>query len=190
MISKKEQTKKKKPLKEKVCAYSKCNKTFIPQNGWQKTHSWRCAIDYAQEIAAKNKLKVNRKALKEFKDGDIPHLTKVAQQVFNKYIRKRDEHLPCISCNHEGNRQRHASHFRPTGRNHQLRFNEDNCHSSCSICNQHLSGNLVPYRVALIEKIGLDRVEALEANNETKSYAVEELKDIIGTYKQKYKELV
>jgi len=207
-MTKTQQTKKQ--LKEKTCAYSKCDNTFIPHNGWHKACGWRCAIDYQKEVVAKRKLKENRKALKEFKDGDIPHLTKVAQQVFNKYIRKRDEHLPCISCKHKDGltliyneddeleyvptkeatqRQRHAGHFRPTGRNHQLRFNEDNAHSQCSICNNHLSGNLVPYRVALIEKIGLDRVETLEANNETKSYTVDELKEIIETYKAKHKEL-
>jgi len=158
---------KKKQLKEKTCAYSKCENTFIPHNGWHKTCGWRCAIDYQKEIVARRKVKENRKALKEFRDGDIPHLTKIAQQVFNKYIRKRDEHLSCISCKHDGNRQRHASHFRPTGRNHQLRFNEDNCHL----------------------KIGIERVEALETNNETKSYSVEELTNIIAMYKSKYKEL-
>jgi len=187
-MTKTQQTKKKQ-LKEKTCAYSKCDNTFIPHNGWHKTCDWKCAIDYQKEVVAKRKLKENRKALKEFKDGDIPHLTKVAQQVFNKYIRKRDEHLPCISCEHTGQRQRHAGHFRPVGRNHQMRFNEDNAHSQCSICNNHLSGNLVPYRVALIEKIGLDRVETLEANNETKSYTVDELKEIIDAYKQKTREV-
>jgi len=188
MISKAEQTKKKQ-LKEKICVYSKCDNTFIPHNGWHKTCGWRCAVDYQKEVVAKRKLKENRKALKEFKDGDIPHLTNVAQQTFNKYIRKKDEHLPCISCGHNENRQRHAGHFRPVGRNHQMRFNEDNAHSQCSICNNHLSGNLVPYREALIVKIGLDRVEALENDNTTKSYTIEELKKIINTYKVKYKEL-
>jgi len=208
--SKADQTKKKKTLKEKPCAYSKCDNTFIPHNMWHKTCNWKCAIDYQKETVAKHKLKENRKALKEFKDGDIPHLTKTAQQAFNKYIRKRDEDLPCISCKHKDGfvliyneedeleyvpsnkatyRQRHAGHFRPVGRNHQMRFNENNAHSQCSICNNHLSGNLVPYREALIIKIGLDRTEALENDNTTKSYTVEELTDIIATYKQKYKDL-
>jgi len=208
-MTKVQQTKKKQ-LKEKTCAYSKCDETFVPHNAWHKTCGWRCAVDFQKEVEAKRKLKENRKVLKEFKNGDIPHLTKVAQQVFNKYIRKRDELLPCISCGHKGGlemiwdeegevryvenisirqRQRHAGHFRPVGRNHQMRFNEDNAHSQCSICNNHLSGNLVPYREALIIKIGFDRVEALETNNETKSYTVKELKDIIDTYKAKYKDM-
>jgi len=186
--SKADQTKKNKLL-DKECAFSGCHEMFTPHNRQHKCCRWQCSIDYQKEVVAKRKLKENRKALKEFKDGDIPHLTKVAQQTFNKYIRKRDEHLPCISCNHEGSRQRHAGHFRPVGRNHQMRFNENNAHSQCSICNNHLSGNLVPYREALMVKIGSDRVEALESDNMTKSYTIEELKDIIDTYKAKYKEL-
>jgi len=187
-MTKANQLKKNRPLKTKKCKHSKCRKEFTPMNGKHICCDWKCGIDYAKEKEVKRKLKNNRKALKEFREGDVPHLTKVAQQVFNKYIRKRDEHLPCISCNHIGNRQRHAGHFRPVGRNHQMRFNEDNAHSQCSICNNHLSGNLVPYREALIVKIGIDKVEALEADNDTKKYTVEELQEIIETYKRKYKE--
>jgi len=209
-ISKSAQTKKTKPSEDKPKRLKKCHyceERNIPY-GDMRTFCFKneCITHHN----AKTKLKKNRKALKEFKDGDIPHLTKVAQQVFNKYIRKRDEELPCISCQHKNGmtliyseddeleyapskeatqRQRHAGHFRPVGRNHQMRFNEDNAHSQCSICNNHLSGNLVPYREALIVKIGIGRVEALESNNTSKSYSVEELQEIIKKYKQKEKEL-
>ena len=184
-----EQLYKAKTLKQKKCKYSKCQKLFTPQNKKHICCDWKCAVEYQKEKEIKRKLQVNRKALKEFRDGDIPHLTKLAQQAFNKYIRKRDEHLPCISCGHTGNRQRHAGHFRPVGRNHQMRFNEDNAHSQCSICNNHLSGNLVLYREALILKIGITQIEALENNNDTKSYTVKELQEIILRYKTKYKGL-
>ena len=189
MISKKDQTHKVKPLKTKKCKYSKCEKEFVPVNKKHICCDWKCSVDYAKEKEVKRKAQSKRKAIKEFKNGDIPHLTKVAQQAFNKYIRKRDEHLPCISCGHDGNRQRHAGHFRPVGRNHQMRFNEDNAHSQCSICNNHLSGNLVPYREALIVKIGITKVEALENDNTTKKYTVDELQGIILTYKEKVKQL-
>jgi len=39
-------------------------------------------------------------------------------------------------------------------------------------------------------KINNLSVEALENNNETKSYTVEELTNIIATYKTKYKEIL
>ena len=186
MISKKTQTKKR-TTKEKVCAYSKCEEVFEPYNSSHKCHHWECSIKYAEEITKKRKEKAARLDLKEFNQQDVSWLKKNAQSSFNAYIRARDKHLPCISCDHDGDRQIHAGHYRPTGRNSQLRYNEDNCHAQCSICNAHLSGNLVPYREALIKKIGLDRVEALENDNKHKSYSVSELQNIIKKYKQKLK---
>ncbi len=176
-------------LKQKQCAANGCTEMFTPRNMKHRTHHYECAIQYQKELTEKRKAKEHRRIKKEFKQNDKSHLIKIAQQVFNKYIRTRDRDLPCISCTHNGDRQRHASHFRPTGRNSALRFNDDNCHSSCSICNQHLSGNLIPYRVALIEKIGEERVDALESMNEPKSWTVEELKEIIDTYKSKIRGL-
>jgi len=48
----------------------------------------------------------------------------------------------------------------------------------------------VPYRENLIKKIGLDSVIELEEDNSTKSYTVEELREIINKYNQKIRELV
>ena len=140
----------------------------------------------------KARVKVKREiraAKKEFRDNDKPTLMKVAQQTFNKYIRLRDKDKPCITCGHTGNRQRHASHYRPVGRNAKHRFNEMNVHSACSICNTHLSGNLVPYREYLISEYGEKVVTDLESDNEAHSYTVDELKEIINTYKQKIKDI-
>ena len=76
------------------------------------------------------------------------------------------------------------------GNNPAIRFNELNVHKSCSICNNHLSGNLIPYREALINKIGLDKVEWLESQKQTYKWTVEELQEVIQTYKAKTKELL
>ena len=70
-----------------------------------------------------------------------------------------------------------------------MALNELNCHKQCAPCNNHLSGNLVNYRVNLIEKKGLDKVEWLEGLHEPKKYTVDELWDIEKQYKQKLKEL-
>ena len=173
--------------KQRKCKASDCEEMFEPRNMQHQTHHYLCAMAYTKELKERRMAQDKRKAVKEFKQSDKSELKKVAQQTFNKYIRLRDKDLPCISCDHDGKRQRHASHFRPVGRNSQHRYNEDNCHSACSICNSHLSGNLLPYRIALIEKIGIERVDALESDNSTKSYSVDELKEIIDTYKSKIK---
>jgi len=144
-----------------------------------------CAVPFARELEAKQ----NKLRLKKFKQNDKSELMKTAQREFNKYIRLRDKDKPCISCSHTGDRQRHASHYRPVGRNSKHRFNEMNVHSACSICNAHLSGNLIPYREAMIKMYGIKMVEELESDNEPHRYTVGELKDIINKYRKKIKDI-
>ena len=98
----------------------------------------------------------------------------------NAYVRTRDDKEPCISCGryHEG--QYHAGHYRSTGSSPALRFDLANIHKQCMPCNTHLHGNLIPYRVNLIQKIGLAEVERLEGPQEPKKYTIDELKDIIS----------
>jgi hypothetical protein len=52
-----------------------------------------------------------------------------------------------------------------------------------------MSGNIVNYRPALIAKIGLDAVEALENDNEVKQYTIEELIELKARYKAKLKDI-
>jgi len=175
--------------KQKKCAYSECEEMFTPRNMQHKCHDYICAIQYQAEVTAKRKAKETRRNLKEFNQQDKSWLMKEAQKWFNKYIRERDKDLPCISCKHDGSRQRHASHYRPVGRNSKHRFNEMNVHSACSICNSHLSGNLVPYREELVKMYGIDKIKELECDNEPYSYSISELKSIICKYKSKSKDI-
>lgn len=161
-----------------------------------KFHSFECATNYATDKRNKKKIKsvadkVKRQDTKERKEKLKPlsKWLKEAQVVFNKYIRLRDHDQPCISCLRHHAGQYHAGHYRTTKAASQLRFNEDNCHKQCAPCNNHLSGNIENYRPSLIDKIGIDRVEALECNNEPHKYTVEEIKGIIKAYKGKCREL-
>ena len=176
-------------LKDKKCAYSKCDNMFTPRDYLgHKTCGWECAIEYAKEVKAKRKAKANRLSLKEFNQTDVSWLKKNAQKAFNAFIRKRDEKDGCISCGNT-TRQMHAGHFKSQGGNANLRFNEDNCHKQCSQCNEKLSGNLIEYSKNLILKIGQERVDALDLKV-YKNYSVTELQSIIKTYKQKLKDMV
>ena len=119
---------------------------------------------------------------------------KEAQQAFNEFIRERDRHAgyPCVSSGRpldwSGN-QVDAGHFRSTGAAPHLRFNEDNCHAQSKHDNQFLSGNAVEYRIRLIERIGLERVEALESDNTPRKFTVDELLEIRNTYRAKARQL-
>jgi hypothetical protein len=173
-------------LRTRKCRF--CREWFKPERDGQNTCCIECSIAYTKNSWQKQIKREKAKAKKDFNDKDRSHLTKEAQKAFNAYIRKRDEKYGCISCGNK-TRQIHAGHYRPVGRNSALRFDPRNCHAQCSICNNHLSGNLNAYRVNLIDRIGKDAVLALEANNEPKKWTLEELRAIIIGYKQKLKEL-
>ena len=159
-----------------------------------KFHSIECATGYAQEKSAKLKVvaakKSHTKAKKELKDNDRSfQLKKTQERFFNPYIRLRDKNLACISCQRHHSGQYHAGHYLTVGGHPALRFNPDNCHKQCSHCNNHQSGRLVDYRIQLIKKIGLARVEILEGPHEAKRYTINDLKEIQRVYKLKSKEL-
>lgn len=112
-----------------------------------------------------------------------------AQVWFNKFIRIRDEAEPCISCQRHHNGQYHAGHFRTVKAAPELRFNELNCHKQCSVCNNHLSGNLLKYRANLINKTDLATVEWLEGKHEPLKLTIDEIKELIKVYQKKCKQL-
>lgn len=114
---------------------------------------------------------------------------KLAQITFNKYINLRDKDKPCISCDKPITGRVNASHFWNANNHYNVRFNEDNVHSSCIACNQFLSGNLLEYRTRLISKIGEQRFNILESESKkTRKFTIEELKEIIKEYKLKIKQ--
>lgn len=173
-------------MKDKKC--KSCGKLFTPERPFQTTCNYNCALDYAR-LKAKQKLtKDKNKAVKQLKDNDVSVLKRLAQTVVNKYIRERDNLLPCVSCGFNGtSRQWHAGHYMPMGSNGSIRYHEDNIFKQCSVCNNHLSGNLANYRLELINRIGIEKVEWLESQKEPKKWSVEELKNIIDIYRNKLK---
>lgn len=115
----------------------------------------------------------------------IKQLKKKVQRVFNKWIRKRDEDDPCISC--QGNCGKwDAGHFWAMGSKSALRYNEDNCHKQGVGCNRFKHGNIGEYRIHLLEKIGQERLDWLEKHrNDTHSWKRWELEELLEKYKEK-----
>jgi hypothetical protein len=146
----------------------------------------------AKEKAVQAKLdKAQREAMK-----GVPDLKREAQDAFNKFIRLRDRLAghACICCNRPlrwgvfGGAV-DAGHYRSVGSADNLRFNEDNCHAQLSLCNQFGSGRAVDYRIGLIERIGLERVEAIESENKPVKWTRDGLRQIRDTYRAKANEL-
>jgi hypothetical protein len=149
-----------------------------------------CALEVSRQATEKKKAKEaqeDRKKTREKLDAmrTKPQLVKIAQVSFNKYIRERDLLKPCISCGKppstESN-QTDAGHFRSVGSAPHMRFVEDNVHGQCKHCNQYLAGNVLAYRKGLIERIGLKRVEQIEADQTVRKYTKEGLQEIARHY--------
>ena len=175
-----------KPIKPKKCKI--CREVFTPFRPLQVCCSHGCAIEYAQ----KNRQAKERKEYREAKEKqkNLTDWLNDAQKWCNRYIVLRDG-KKCITCGTTNpGIQYCAGHYRTRGSASHLRFNEDNIHTQCNAnCNMYKSGNISKYRPALIDKIGIERVEALENNNEAKKWTIDEAKEVIAYFKKKIKDL-
>lgn len=177
------------PLKLKRCRY--CKAQFTPVRPMQSVCDWSCGhalILKRKADADAKKVKAETRERKE-KLKRRADWIREAQQSVNAWVRERDKDLPCISCGRHHQGQYHAGHYLSTGARPNLRFDPANIHKQCQPCNTHLSGNLLNYRIGLITKIGLQAVEALEADQEPRKHSIDELRAIRDLYRWKLKEL-
>lgn len=122
-----------------------------------------------------------------------PQLLKLAQQAFNQYIRARDAGKPCICCGKPLSSEANsfdAGHYRSVGSAPHMRFVEDNVHGQLKHCNNYLAGNHVAYRIGLIERIGLARVEQIESDNTPRKYTHEGLRELAKQYRDMAKQMM
>lgn len=165
----------------------KCGETFTPYRTTDK-HCYVCA---KTEQALKNLAKIKKDKVKKAKEDLLTtsDYLKLAQQVFNKWVRLRDANQGCISCGNPLGSKYDAGHFWSAGGHSSVRFHPNNIHAQCVACNQHKHGNLIAYQKALITKIGMHKYEELEKYAHiTRHWDKEELKEIIATYKKKIKD--
>ena len=177
-----------KPPKEKVCL--ECSTKYQPRTMGQKVCSIPCAIARTKRLNQERLEKEERKANRERKEKikTRQDYAKEAQAAFNRYIRLRDMHKPCVSCGQSPYKgQRHASHYRTRAAAPQLSYNVFNVAASCSQCNNHKSGNVVEYRIELVRRIGEERVQALENSYRMASHNIEYLKRIKAVFNRKAK---
>lgn len=158
----------------------------------QQVCSVACTIARAEDKAAKKAQKVaqaERKAdkIKREKLKTRQQWEKEAQAAFNAWVRARDmaAGLPCVSCGRHHQGQNHAGHYLSRGARPELRYTEENCWLQCAPCNTHLSGNVALYRIELVRRIGIDRVEWLEGPHDPLKLSIDDLKTIKATYREK-----
>ena len=190
-----------KPAKPKKCRVATCRASFVPSRMGQAVCSPACAMIDAPRHEPKA-----RKALADIERKDIKvrkeklktradHLRE-AQAAVNEYVRMRDAHLPCISCDSTPNdndlmtgSRWDAGHYRSVGACPELRFEPLNIHRQCVKCNRNLSGNAVEYRIRLVQRIGAEKVAWLEALHPRCKHTVEEIKAIKAKYRAMTREL-
>ena len=190
-----------KPAKPKKCRVATCRASFVPSRIGQAVCSPACAMIDAprhQEKARKSLGQVERSEIRVRKEklkNRADHLRE-AQAAVNEYVRLRDAHLPCISCDATPNdndlmtgSRWDAGHYRSVGACPELRFEPLNIHRQCVKCNRNLSGNAVEYRIRLVLRIGAEKVAWLEGLHPACKYTVEEIKAIKAEYRAKTKEL-
>lgn len=181
-----------KPAKCKVCTT-----LFAKTRPMQNWCSVDCAVKLGQQAIAKKKAKAqaeDRKATREKLDAmrTKPQLVKLAQQAFNAFIRARDAGKPCICCGKPLGTEPNsfdAGHYRSVGSAPHMRFVEDNVHGQNKHCNNYLGGNHVAYRQGLIQRIGLQAVEHIEADNTVRKYTKEDLIELTRHYRAETRKL-
>ncbi|QKJ88037.1 Recombination protein NinG [Paramixta manurensis] len=179
--------------KPKTC--KSCKNKFIPSRPLQFVCSGPCAYQFQKRQKENQQKQAEAKSRREWRERKaklkpLKHWEDLTQRVVNDYIRERDKELPCISCGTWETVQWEAGHYRSRGKASHIRYNEDNISKQCHRCNVQLSGNQQQYRINLIEKIGPQRVLALESNNTPHRYTREELDSIRALYRAKLRALI
>lgn len=182
------------PIKPKPCKC--CKALFTPRSSFARACGQPCAQQLVEaDKARKAKLleSANRKETKAKleKLKTRAQLAREAQTAVNLYVRLRDAHLGCASCDRPASwdGQWHASHFRSVGAAPGLRFNLWNIHKACSICNNYLSGNLGSYGPRLVAKLGIQRVDWLYSQNAVVRHDAEYFKRMKRIFTKKAKRM-
>ena len=186
---------------KKSCRYCK---EFKPVHNMVKVPlgvfcNWGHAIAHGKALAEKKKAKakaatdkvarVKHKADKERIKTKAKWLQEL-QVLVNQYVRLRDINDGCISCDKPPiwNGQWHCSHYFSRGHSSSLRFNLWNMHKSCSVCNNHLSGNIESYTPKLIKKIGQSKYNYMvEHKSDIRVYEVKWIRRAIKTTRKAIK---
>ena len=203
-----------KEVKQKSC--KACGNKFRPSLSTQRACSVRCALDLAkqpanQQLARKaidqrerREIKVRKEKLKSRSE-----FVQEAEKAVRDYRRTYELSIGsgCISC---GESQESilaaqgwktggafdAGHFLGKGARPELRMEPNNIWLQCKGCNAGSfkfarKGATVSegFRAGLIDRIGLEAVEALEADHEPRKHTIDDLKAITAEYRAKTREL-
>ena len=187
-----------KPLKPKKCRV--CKRTFTPHRSMAVVCSVPCSLEYARKVAARKEEKAKREERAATRTAKEKLKTRrewiaEAQAAVNKVVRLRDALAGhgCISCGSRPNARfggaMDAGHFRSVGSAPHLRYFLPQIWAQCKRCNRDLGGSVTNYRRGLIERIGLERVEQIEAMQGTAKWSIEYLQRLKKVMNKKARRL-
>jgi hypothetical protein len=185
-------------LKPKPC--KQCKALFMPMSSWAKACSPICAMAIGRQDTAKKLAKAKAEDRKATKQELEKHKTRAkwfaeTQTAFNAFIRARDYGLPCICCGKPMEPQRpggsiDAGHYLTRGASKHLALDERNCHAQRKSCNRPGGAVRAAFRAGMINRIGLEALEALEADQEPRKYTIDDLKELKAHYVAKTKAIL
>lgn len=158
-----------------------------------------CQVAYAQQVADKRatvRAKEERQQVKARKEkAKRPQDLKAeARTAFHAYVRARDiaAGYGCIDCGKPFEPQKpggsvDAGHYLSRGSAPHLAFDERNVHAQRKNCNRPGGATAAEYRVGLVARIGVEAVEALEADQEVRRYRGDDYRSIRDMYREKLK---
>lgn len=189
-----------KPRKPKKCLCP-CGEMFTPTGLGQKHISqshyikWLTETEAGKKEVAKKMDKAKKCLAKAEKDADDKIREKLktlgkfeseAKTEFQKYIRKRDAELPCISCGTPSTDLWDGGHYKKAEIYSGVIFDEMNCHKQCRKCNRFLGGNELNFREGLIARYGESYVIEIEQRaTQLRNYKYN--KDQLKEIREKYR---
>lgn len=162
----------------------------------QSVCDWQCGHALVLKRKADVRSKAEKEDIKKRKEAaKRPKTLKAeAQAAFNAYIRARDilAGHGCIDCGKPFEPQKpggsiDAGHYLSRGSAPHLKFDERNVHAQRKNCNRPGGATAADYRAGLIARIGLNAVEALEADQEQRRYRDDDYRRIRDEYRAKLK---
>lgn len=183
------------PNSHRKCSLKSCSTHFRREEGivnglkafCSDEHRIAWAMEAGRKLVRSKASKEKRAALERLKTRS--DYMKEAQKSFNRYVRLRDYGKPCIACGNLPAQKfggtMDCSHYRSVGSAPHMRFHLHNAHSGCVKCNRDLSGNIVEMRKGMIARIGVQKVEAVEADETIRRFDIEYLKRIKSIFNKK-----
>ena len=176
-------------IKVKLKTCKVCKSEYQSFNSMIRHCSPQCGMELLRTMNSKK----IRKELVDYRKNNksLSKWIQEAQIEINSYVRVRDHYKACISCDrlpgdiHLRGSAFHAGHYRGRGSAPHLRFYLPNIQKQCAYCNEHLSGNIVEYRIGMIKRIGINKVQEIEVNNGYKKFTREYCERIKRIFKKK-----